>query len=253
MDEITVERDGGVVSVTLNRPARKNALTGENWLRLGEVFREVAVTPSDRVVVLTGAGGDFCAGADLVDMGRLGMTEMRALGATARAVFELPKPTIAKVDGVAVGAGANLALSCDLVVMSERARFSEIFARRGLSLDFGGSWLLPHRVGMTVAKELALLADLVDAPRAVELGLANRVVPLDELDAFVAAWAARLAAGPPVALSLTKALLAANAGATFAEAVEAEAQAQVVNFGLEDTREAMRAFREKREPTFEGR
>ncbi len=254
MDEIDLQRDGAIATVTLNRPARKNAMTHQTWHRLREVLTEVAVDPSVRVVVVTGAGGDFCAGADLTgDGGDALIAGMQVVGATARALFELPKPTIAKVDGVAVGAGANMALACDLVVASERARFSEIFARRGLSLDFGGSWLLPNRVGMAKAKELALLAEMVDAPRALELGLANRVVPVAELDAFVDDWARRLAAGPPVALALTKSLLDNGVGKTFAQAIEGESTAQAVNLASEDAKEAFAAFREKREPVFRGR
>src|SRR4029077_14229147 len=114
---------------------------------------------------------------------------------------------LAKVRGVAVGAGANLALVCDLVVAGETARFSEIFARRGLSIDFGGSWILPRVVGMHRAKELALLADIIDAQQAEHMGLVNRVLPDADLDGFVADWAGRLAAGPPIALAMTKRLL----------------------------------------------
>ena len=117
---------------------------------------------------------------------------MRHVGDVALALHRLPKPTIAKVRGVAVGAGCNMALGCDLVVASDNARFSEIFARRGLSIDFGGSWVLPRIVGMHRAKELALFADIIDAAEAERIGLVNRVVPDAEIDAFVDDWAARL-------------------------------------------------------------
>jgi 2-(1,2-epoxy-1,2-dihydrophenyl)acetyl-CoA isomerase len=165
----------------------------------------------------------------------------------------LPQPTVAKVRGVAVGAGCNLALVCDLVVASENARFSEIFARRGLSLDFGGSWILPRRVGLHRAKELALLAEIISAADAYEMGLVNRVLADDELDAFVDDWAARLAAGPPIALAMSKRLLNNSLQVTLEEALDDEGLSQTVNFSTRDTAEAMAAFVAKRDPSFEGR
>jgi hypothetical protein len=135
------------------------------------------------------------------------LSAMRHITDVCLALHRIPQPTVAKVRGVAVGAGLNLALSCDLIVASENARLSEIFAKRGLSLDFGGSWLLPRLVGMHRAKELALLAEIIDAQQAAEMGLVNRVLPDDELDAFVDDWAARLAGGPPIALAMSKRLL----------------------------------------------
>ena len=173
-------------------------------------------------------------------------------GHRARAA-PIPKPVIAKVNGVAVGAGLNLALGCDLIVASEQARFSEIFARRGLTVDFGGSWLLPRMIGVHRAKELAFFADILSAKEAADMGLVNRVVPAGELDAFVTDWANRLAAGPPLALAMTKRLLSNSFSMTMDEALEAEGMAQSVNAGTEDAPEAIRAFLEKREPKFKGR
>jgi 2-(1,2-epoxy-1,2-dihydrophenyl)acetyl-CoA isomerase len=146
-----------------------------------------------------------------------------------------------------------MALACDLIVASEDARFSEIFARRGLSLDFGGSWLLPRLVGLHKAKELALLADMISAKEASEIGIVNRVVPATELETFVGDWARRLAAGPPLALSMTKSMLNNSFAASFDQAIEDEARCQTVNFRTADSAEALRAFSEKREPRFEGR
>ena len=255
-DDILIDRADGVVTLTLNRPERKNAVTTEMWTRLREVFGEVADTPSDRVLVVTGAGGAFCSGADLSGVGDIaagGLARMRTVGAAALALHDLPKPTIAKVPGIAAGAGANLALGCDLIVASDEARFSEIFSARGLSLDFGGSWLLPRLVGLHRAKELAFFADILSAKEAEDLGLVNRVVPASDLDGFVDEWARRLAAGPPIALSMTKRMLNNSSTSTLAEALEAEAVSQVVNFKTEDLGEAMRAFAEKRAPHFKGR
>lgn len=147
----------------------------------------------------------------------------------------------------------NLALVCDLLVASDDARFSEIFARRGLTIDFGGSWSLPRRVGMHRAKELALLTDIIDASYAAEIGLVNRVLPDAELDAFVDDWATRLAAGPPIALAMTKRLLNNSLNVTMEEALDDEGLSQSVNFGTQDTREAVAAFMEKRSPEFTGR
>lgn len=255
METLTVARDGGVVEVTLNRPERRNAINEAMWSELLDVFRQVADNTDDRVLVLTGAGGAFCSGADLGERGRTvhELVWMRHVADVALALHRLPKPTVAKVDGVAAGAGCNLALGCDLIVASERARFSEIFARRGLTIDFGGSWLLPRLVGLHKAKELAFFADILSAEEAERLGLVNRVVPAAELDGFVQEWAARLAAGPPLALSMTKTLLNSGSMTSMDAALENEARCQSVNSTTADTREALMAFMEKREPHFEGR
>jgi 2-(1,2-epoxy-1,2-dihydrophenyl)acetyl-CoA isomerase len=255
-DELLVDRRDGIVTVTLNRPARKNAVTPYMWAALLDTFNAIAASDTDRVVIVTGAGGDFCSGADLgapdATAGH-GLARMRRIGAACLALHNLPQPTIAKIQGVAVGAGINMALACDLVVASSDARFSEIFARRGLSVDFGGSWLLPRRVGMHRAKELLLLADIVDAAEADRLGLVNRVVEPAELDGFVDDWARRLAAGPPIALSLTKKLVNNAFSTSLEQALEEEAMAQTVNFSTDDTNEAVQAFLSKREPRFQGR
>jgi 2-(1,2-epoxy-1,2-dihydrophenyl)acetyl-CoA isomerase len=255
METLLVERDGGIVTVTLNRPEKKNAANGVMWDELLAVFTEVGDAESDRVLVITGAGGAFCSGADLSAPDRLtrnGLARMRHIGSVALALHRLPKPTIAKVDGVAAGAGCNLALGCDLIVASESARFSEIFARRGLSLDFGGSWLLPRLVGLHKAKELAFFADVIDASEAHRLGIVNRVVPAGELDAFVDDWARRLAAGPPMALSMTKTMLNNSLMVSMDQALEDEARAQNVNFSTKDAAETISAFLEKRDPDFQG-
>lgn len=257
METLIVDRAGnGVVTLTLNRPAKKNAMNMAMFNELLAVFREVSDSTSDRVLVITGAGDAFCSGADLGERGqdtRPALARLRWVADIALALHRISKPIIAKVNGDAVGAGMNLALGCDLIVASEQARFSEIFARRGLTVDFGGSWLLPRLIGMHRAKELALLADIISAKEAAELGLVNRVVAPDQLDALVADWADRLAAGPPLALSMTKRLLSNSFSLSMDEALEAEGMAQSVNSGTEDTAEAIRAFLEKREPKFKGR
>ncbi|HEY5096745.1 MAG TPA: enoyl-CoA hydratase [Acidimicrobiales bacterium] len=259
LETLIVERQGGVVTVTMNRPARKNAANGTMWHELLTTFDEVARDRHDRVMVLTGAGDAFCSGADLGNAadvaGRPGdpyLVQMRALGDVALRLHRLPKPTIAKVGGVAAGAGMSMALGCDLVVASETARFSQIFSKRGLSIDFGASWLLPRFIGLHRAKELAFFADIITARQAEEFGLVNRVVPDDQLDAFVDDWAARLADGPSLALSMTKAMLNNSFNLGMDQALEEETRSQAVNFASADTAEAMAAFLQKREPRFEG-
>jgi len=253
-----VERDGGVVTVTLNRPERKNAMNMAMWNEMRDTFHEVARNTDDRVMVLTGAGDGFCSGADLTALPLRPddphtINFMRFIGEVALSLHRIPKPTIAKVNGVAAGAGCNLALGCDLVVASDEARFSEIFSRRGLSVDFGGSWLLPRLVGIHKAKELAFFADVISAKEANELGIVNRVVPAADLDRFVDDWASKLAAGPPVGLSLTKAMLNNGLNISMEQALEDEGRSQSMNFSSEDAKEAIAAFREKRDPVFKGR
>lgn len=250
--------DSGIVTVTLNRPAKKNAINAQMWLDLRSVLIEVGDRSDDRCLVITGAGGAFCSGADLT--GDAGgerphqLVTMRHIGDVALELHRLPKPTIAKVTGVAVGAGCSMAMGCDLIVASEDARFSVIFARRGLALDFGASWLLPRLVGLHRAKELALLADVISAAEAKEMGLVNRVIDSSEIDGFVSDWARRLAAGPPLALSMTKQMLNHSSAVSMAQALDDEARCQTVTtMATTDTAEAMAAFVEKRPPVFHGR
>ncbi|WP_280416941.1 enoyl-CoA hydratase/isomerase family protein [Nocardia carnea] len=251
--ELLVADHDGIRTVTLNRPHRKNAMTWVMWRELADVLRDTGMDRSVRALVLTGAGGAFCSGADIsVPDARHPMDKMRIFSDLALQLHELPTPTVAKVTGVAVGAGWNLALGCDLVVATPDATFAQIFARRGLSLDLGGSWLLPKLVGLQQAKRLALLAETIDAARAEALGLVTWIVPADEIDGFTVELAARLAAGPPVALAQTKALLNEGADATLREALAGEARAQGVNFATADAPEAYAAFAEKRTPGFTG-
>ncbi|MBH0780735.1 enoyl-CoA hydratase/isomerase family protein [Nocardia sp. NEAU-351] len=246
--------EDGVRTLTLNRPHRKNAIDAELWAALADALREVATDRSVRALVITGAGGAFCSGADIsVPDNAHPIYRMRALTDVAALLYELPLPTIASVTGVAVGAGWNLALGCDLVVAAAEASFSQIFAKRGLSMDLGGSWLLPRLVGLQQAKRLAMLAETLDAAQAHALGLVTWVVPGAEIDAFTADLAARLAAGPPVALAQIKALLNDGSASTHREALAAEARAQGLNFATADAKEAFAAFAARREPTYTGR
>jgi len=245
MDEILVERsDNGVVTATLNRPHRKNAIVFSMWEELRRIFQEVSQTDSDRVLIITGSGDAFCAGADLGKemLDSHPLNSMHPVNSAALALHDVTIPTIAKVNGVAVGAGMNLALGCDLIVAGESARFSQIFARRALSVDFGGTWLLPRLIGVHKAKELALFGDIISAQDAERMGVVNRVVADHELDKFVDDWAERLAAGPPLALQMTKKMLSNAFSQSLSEALDAEAASQTVNFGTKDTQEGITAF-----------
>jgi enoyl-CoA hydratase/carnithine racemase len=258
METLQVERAGGVVTVTLNKTDKKNAVDPDMWAEMHRIFDDIGRNPRrDRAVVLTGAGGDFCSGADLWlapgEEPPHQLTAMRNVSLAILSLHDLPQPTIAKVPGVAAGAGCSLALCCDLVVASDRARFSEIFAKRGLALDGGSSWLLPRLIGLHKAKELAFFADIISAAEADAYGLVNRVVPHDELDAFVDDWAGRLAAGPPIALGLSKRMLNNSSQVTLAQALEDEGRSQSITLTTKDTAEAIGAFAERRDPTFHGR
>jgi 2-(1,2-epoxy-1,2-dihydrophenyl)acetyl-CoA isomerase len=259
-ETLRVERVNGIVKLTLSRAGKKNAINHQMWRELLEVFDEVTVRRDDRVLLITGEGDGFCSGADLTDPSAGEATSgvgasvdyMRLVGRCALRLHELPKPTVAAVNGVAAGAGCNLALGCDIVIAAERARFIEIFSKRGLVVDFGGSWLLPRLVGLHRAKELIFLAESVDATKAAEIGLVNRVVPSDALLDEARAVAVKLAGLPPIQLSVTKRLLNQSLSVSMSDALEFEGIAQSLMFRTADATEAMLAFAQKRDPEFRG-
>jgi 2-(1,2-epoxy-1,2-dihydrophenyl)acetyl-CoA isomerase len=259
---IRVEREAHVTTVTLDRPESRNGCTGEMWVALGQIFRDINYSGA-RAVVLTGAGGNFCTGADLggsraSDAASSGpshnnLDAMRALAESVLAIHDCPVPVVCKVEGLCVGAGFGLALAGDLTWCADTARFSTIFAKRGLSLDFGTSWLLRQRIGAHKAKELAFTARMLSGTEAFELGFVNAVVPAAELDGAVREIVDVIAAGPPIALSMTKRELDNASTSSLAHALEVEALAQSVNVHTEDMREALLAYVEKRSPQFKGR
>ena len=264
MSELLVSRENGIVTVTFNRPSKKNALTGPMWAELDRVTSEVFANPEDRVLVLKGAGDDFSAGADL--SGGLGtggsggdgpshviLEEMRAVGEIVNRLHRMAKPTLAVVDGVCVGVAFGLALACDLVVASDRARFGAVFAKRGLALDGGLSWSLPRAVGMRRAKQMAFFGEMVSGPEALEAGMINACVPANELHALGEEWAGRLATSATMALGLIKRQMDASMAIPMEKAVEDEARSQHVAFTTHDLQEGIRAFMERREPRFIGR
>lgn len=253
------ESSDGVRWLTIDRPDRKNAIPADGYPMLTAAFTEFE-KGDDRVLVVTGAEGDFCAGADLDPeqfSGGMPTAEihrrMKTVGRAATALHRISKPTIAAVDGAAVGAGMNLALGCDVVIASDRARFSEIFVRRGLTLDFGGSWLLPRIVGLQRAKELALSGRIVEAEEAARLGIALEIVPVDSLRDRVEALAASFSEGAPIGQMFAKQGLDASFESSFSESLSWEGQSQAIAFGTEDVIEGVSAFLENRDPEWKGR
>jgi 2-(1,2-epoxy-1,2-dihydrophenyl)acetyl-CoA isomerase len=268
-DLLLIEDTNGVRTLTLNRPDRKNSVSPELREELLAALDEARTMDEVRCVVITGAGDAFCAG---VDLGKSGATKSAAEGEkrapdlrliresmkrgmqrVITAIWELDKPVIASVNGVAAGGGAQLALVCDLVLAAESARFIEIFVKRGLAVDSGGGWLLPRLVGLAKAKELVFFGDSCSATDAAAMGLVNRVVPDAELGALTTEWAGKLAAGATRAIGLSKRLLNHSFEIDLASALDEEASAQALNSQNDDFKEGVRAFMEKRAPDFKGR
>ena len=273
-DCILEKRDDGVALVTLNRPESLNALGGELPSLLAQHLRDCEEDPAVRCIALTGAGRAFCAGGDVKNMqlrhegqaDRAGLpantvgnlaTHVRVLRASQHAVSwkirSLPKPVIAIVNGHAVGAGMSIALACDMRLCGSSARFGTAFRNVGLAGDYGMSYLLPRIVGPGMARELLFTAEVLDAERALSLGIANRVYPQHQLMAEALAFCARLAAGPVGALGTMKANLLFAEAHTFQESLDQEALNQRL-LGLGDeNREAVQAFVGRRVPRFDGR
>lgn len=250
-DDLLLDRADGIVTITLNRPSRKNSVTSRGWGHLRDAL--ATIDPRvDRALIITGAEETFCAGADLSgnDDSRTDLDNMRIVGQACLNLFSAPIPTVAAVDGAAVGAGMNLALACDFVVATPRVRFSEIFVQRALSVDFGGSWLLPRLVGLAKAKELVLLADFISGEDAKDLGIVHRLVAPEDLQDTARELAKRLADGPQMALATSKSLLNQSFEISLERALDDEALAQAVNLQGEDVKEAFEAFRDKRTAVF---
>jgi 2-(1,2-epoxy-1,2-dihydrophenyl)acetyl-CoA isomerase len=254
-------RDPGVAIITLNRPAALNALTievGHEFLRAVGEARERGA----RAIVLTGAGRAFCAGGDLREMRRMAETEGRAdaffdepLGLLNECILlirQTPVPFIAAVNGVASGGGCNFALACDVVLAAETARFNQAFVGIGLTPDCGGTFILPRLVGQKLAAELLMTGDFVDARRAAEIGMINRVFVDAELMNEAYALAARLAAGPTVALGRIKQLLEEGATNDYGAQLDLEHRAQLQSAQTSDFKEGVAAFLEKRPPRYTG-
>jgi len=257
-----LEIDRGVVTITLDREQRLNALTFEIYRELAETFEQLDRVAEVRAVIVTGRGRGFCSGGDQDDIIKhlLGrdtpalLEFTRATGRLIAAIRRCRRPVIAAVNGVAVGAGAVIACACDLRIAAANARFGFVFPAVGLSgADMGVTYLLSRLVGLTHASELLLFGDLIDAPTALRIGLVNRVV--DDAAAAVALarqWADRLAAGPAFAHAMTKQMIESEATMALGEAIEAEAQAQALCMQHPDFAAAHAAFKAGEKPRFAG-
>ena len=261
MPDLIETIEDGVATLTFNRPERMNALSTPIMEGLLHGLPRLAGDPGVRVIVLTGAGRAFCAGGDVKSMAE-GGEERSAAEATARLrsrmevsriLHELPKPTIAMINGPAAGAGLAFALACDLRIAGASARLVTAFVKVGFSGDFGGSFFLTRLVGTAKARELYFTGRPVDAQEALSLGLVNRVVPDDQLADATMELARSLAQGPQIALSLMKRNLNCAESSGLAELLDLEAANQVLTGRTEDHREAAKAFVERRAPMFIGR
>ena len=247
-----------LATVTLNRPEKLNALNGEVLDALPGVLQPLADDPAVRCVILTGAGRGFCAGGDISAMvaGQIGedpVTRLRRQEEASRLLHEMPKPTIAMINGPVAGAGLSLALACDIRIAAENARFGVAFARVGFSGDFGGTWMLQRLVGPAKARELYFTADMIDAREAERIGLANRTVPDDRLRDETMALAAKIVNGPPIALARMKQNMNLALVSDYPTLLQAEAEGMIMTGMTQDHLEAAKAFLEKRPPVFEGR
>jgi len=264
--DLLVEQDGPVRTLTLNRPDRLNAISVEMLGALGLALAEADRDPAVRVLVLTGAGRGFCSGLDLKDaasgrgIGGAGVLSPGG-GAAHISTREIPtvtlhqidKPVICAINGAAAGYGLDLALGCDIRLMSDRAKLLPGFARRGIVPESGGTWFLPRLVGWAKACEIGFLAEDLGPARALELGLVNRVVPHDELMAETRRWAERIASNAPLGVQAMKRLYRHGLTEDFESHTHHVLMQLLLLFRSNDFQEGVRSFLEKREPKFEGR
>ncbi|MDA1093263.1 MAG: enoyl-CoA hydratase [Acidobacteria bacterium] len=267
-DHLIETQHDGIATLTLNRPEARNALTAEMNRALAEALPRLAADRAVRVVVLTGAGGAFCAGGDVkrfasaasasAASGRDGFNfedrvhALRSGMEMARHLHEMPKPTLAVIPGPAAGAGLSLALACDLRIAVDTAKLTTAFARIGLSGDYGGSYFLTRLVGAAKARELYFTGDAITGQQAFDLGIVNRVAPADQFDAEASAFAARLARLPTVAVGYMKKNLNAADHRSLSDVMDMEAVHMIRSFMTDDHKGAAQAFVEKRPPTFSG-
>lgn len=266
-DDLLAHEEAQVLTITLNRPAARNAMSGAMNDALATALEHGERSPTVRCIVLTGAGGAFCAGGDVKGMAARGegggpgpTLDERIHGQrlnqrnTAGRIYLMPKPVVAALPGPAAGAGLSLALAADLRIMADTAFITSAFAKVGFSGDYGGTYFLSHLVGAAKAKEIYYLSDRLSAEECQRLGLANYVVPADQLEAETTALARRLASGPPVAYRYMKENFnRAAMGADVIECLDLEATHHVHTGLTEDHRNAARAFVEKQQPVFAGR
>jgi 2-(1,2-epoxy-1,2-dihydrophenyl)acetyl-CoA isomerase len=257
---IRTETNDAVTTIILDRPEKLNAFGGSMREDLLAVLRAADGDANCRVVVITGAGRAFCAGGDVEYMSGLqksgDLVAFRKLLDAGRdivtTIAEMPKPVIASVNGIAAGAGCNLALACDYRIASDTARFGETFVRIGLHPDWGGTWFLPRLAGPSRALEILMTGRMVDAAEALTIGMVDRVVPAADLAAQTATLTNAIAQGPPLAIAGIKRALAASRTNTLRAQVDIESENQLRAFLSRDAGEGMAAFFEKRAPKFRG-
>lgn len=253
---VNIEISGHVATVTLNQPAKRNAISLAMREQLWTIFEGLSDNDDVRAVILTGAEAHFCAGVDVTEMGGRGvatsMMRMRRLHRVARAIAALNKPTIAAVDGVCVGAGWSYALACDMVICTQRARFAQIFGNIGLCPDAGAIWLLSRQIGTMRAKEIVYSGRMVHSEEAVALGLALERTSPESLMARAREMAASFASAPPLALGMAKRQFGLATATAFDQFLDAEFAMQPTMSQTDDHREGVAAFKEKRKPQFQG-
>jgi len=250
--KIIVEKEDGVVKITLNRPEVLNALDTEIVNELKTAIKNIGEDESVRAVVITGAGRGFCSGADLGASGDAvsGLSEIHAI---IKGITNMEKPVIALMNGAAAGAGLDLAMACDIRIASEKAKLSEIFVKRGLLPDMGGTYFLPRLVGLGKAKELIFTGEIIDAKEAERIGLVNKVVPAEELESTGMELARKLAKGPTLAIGKAKIAINRAVESNLDSALKDAFEAMSFILGTEDALEGVMAFVEKREPKFKGK
>lgn len=267
-DQLIETFEDGVATLTMNRPEARNALSAELLAALTAAAQRLAADPQVRAVVLTGAGGAFCAGGDVkgfaADPGRgAGANDgptfeqklhgLRTGMELSRMLHEMPKPTLAVIPGAAAGAGLSMALACDLRIAANEAKLTTAFSKVGVSGDYGGSYFLSHLVGAAKARELFFLADVITGAQAAELGIVNRAVPAADLAREAGELARRLAGLPTLAIGHMKKNLNLAAHGSLSEVLDTEAIHMVRTMMTEDHKAASRAFVEKKAPVFQGR
>lgn len=259
-DRVRVQREGNLGWIRFNRPERLNAFIGDMRDRLDEALRELDADDSVRCVAITGAGKAFTTGGDVQYMSELAKSGdearfeelVRSGIRIVRQIDTMRKPVIAAVNGVAAGAGASLALACDIRIASQSASIGLTFTRVGLHPDWGGAYFLPRLIGSALAAELTFTGGMINARRAERLGIFNRVVPADDLESAVRGLAGQIAGGPPQVIADAKRTLRRSLAADLDEILEMEAEAQVRAFRTPEFREGVQAFVEKRAPRFGG-
>jgi len=256
---IIFSREGGVATITLNRPEVLNAMSPQLLDELDEAVAHAAEDDEVKAVIVTGAGRGFCSGGDVkgdvAAISEMGSFEFRryAHNRITRKIWEMEKPVIAAVNGVAAGGGAELALMCDIRFASENARFSWLFVKRGLIPDLGGAYALPRLVGASKAKLLMFTGDIINAQEAYRIGLVDNLLPHDQLMPMVNQYAARLAQGPAKAIAMTKVAINKSLTMDLPLSLDYTTNLQYLLAQTEDHKEGFKSFLEKRPPVYKGR